>query len=100
MDSKYNLSYGDDFADDLRSAFEYYAELQQDLADDFLKEAKIAINSILTGPLHFQKVFLELRKVNLHRFPYAVFYIVTDDVIVVVAIMHLRRHPNVWQTRK
>lgn len=100
MNLKYTLSYGDEFPNDLRSAIEYYAELQEDLAEDFLRETKVAIDSILTGPLHFQKVFLELRKVNLHRFPYAVFYIITDDFIVVVGIMHLRRHPNVWQTRK
>jgi plasmid stabilization system protein ParE len=33
------------------------------------------------------------------RFPFAVFFRLADDRIVVIAILHMARHPVRWQVR-
>jgi len=41
----------------------------------------------------------EIRRCRVKRFPYAVIYFVHDDVIYVLAVMHLSRHPDYWRER-
>ncbi len=45
------------------------------------------------------KVFQNLRRTLVRRFPYAVFYRVDEDQVTVVAVYHSRRDPWGWQSR-
>jgi plasmid stabilization system protein ParE len=40
-----------------------------------------------------------LRRALTADFPYAVYYAVVDDMLVITAILHQRRNPAVWQQR-
>jgi plasmid stabilization system protein ParE len=53
---------------------------------------------IATSPLAFPRVHGETRRSVLSRFPYAVYFRVADEAIVVLAI-HGRQHPSRWQRR-
>jgi hypothetical protein len=35
----------------------------------------------------------------LTRFPYGVFFAVDDDEVLVLAVVHLHRHPDTWKNR-
>jgi plasmid stabilization system protein ParE len=50
-------------------------------------------------PDAFPVVHLSLRRVLLKRFPYALYYLLEDGAVVIVAVVHGRRHPAVWQSR-
>jgi len=40
-----------------------------------------------------------VRRKLLRRFPYGVFFVLQDDEVIVIAIMHTRRQPNEWRSR-
>lgn len=40
-----------------------------------------------------------VRRVLLERFPYAVVFIETEDVVHVIAVAHFRREPSYWRDR-
>jgi toxin ParE1/3/4 len=40
-----------------------------------------------------------MRRARVRRFPYGVFYLVTDSTIVVVGVLHGRRSPRQWKSR-
>ena len=42
---------------------------------------------------------LSVRKISVSRFPYYLAYVVTSDVIRVLAVAHDRRRPGYWQPR-
>ena len=44
-------------------------------------------------------VYKQLRRANVRRFPYGVFYQIKDKSIIVVAILHARRAPRHWKSR-
>ena len=44
-------------------------------------------------------IYKEVRRSFIHQFPYAVFYRVEEDRVVVIAVMHTRRDPGRWQSR-
>jgi plasmid stabilization system protein ParE len=39
----------------------------------------------------------QTRRALVHRFPYAVFYVVDPNLVAVTAVMHGRRDPRRWQ---
>ena len=42
---------------------------------------------------------LTARRIPVRRFPYYVVWVVTDDLIYVVAVAHNRRRPGYWRQR-
>jgi plasmid stabilization system protein ParE len=52
-------------------------------------------------PLVFRQVYGEVRRALVSRFPYAVFYRIEMNRIVVLTVLHSARDPKLWpQTRK
>jgi plasmid stabilization system protein ParE len=50
-------------------------------------------------PLQFPAVSGKVRRALLQTFPYAVYFRWSDDIVVVLAVLHLRRNPKVWRAR-
>lgn len=47
----------------------------------------------------FPVVFKAVRRALLRRFPYALFFVIEDEVIFVIACFHGNRDPLQWQNR-
>jgi plasmid stabilization system protein ParE len=52
------------------------------------------------NPLQFPQLEAEARRALLRRFPYGVFFTVVADVVTVLAVLHLHRHPDTWKDRR
>ena len=52
------------------------------------------------NPLQFPEIEMEARRALLRRFPYGVFFTVAADVVTVLAVLHLHRHPATWKDRR
>lgn len=50
-------------------------------------------------PRQFPVVFKNVRRALLRRFPYALFFAVEGDTLVVIACFHASRDPSRWQER-
>jgi toxin ParE1/3/4 len=62
-------------------------------ATDALAE-RLSIN-----PQQFPVVFKNVRRALLRQFPYALFFVVDGDSLVVIACFHASRDPLQWQKR-
>jgi plasmid stabilization system protein ParE len=75
-----------------------------DIDDAFLwyegQRAGLGHDGIAEHPLRYPVIRRNTRRALLRRFPYAIYYRVYGDVIVVVACMHGRRDPRRWQVRR
>ncbi len=85
--------------EDLAQAKAWYDGQRQGLGEEFLLCVEEAFEGIRRMPTAHNKVFQELRRALIRRFPYAVFYRVDDEQITVVAVYHSRRDPRGWQSR-
>jgi hypothetical protein len=47
----------------------------------------------------YPTVYRRARRIKLRRFPYNVFYVESDDELLIVACMHGRRDPRRWRRR-
>jgi hypothetical protein len=77
----------------------WYEERQRGLGDDFLDEFERTLRRIVSEPERWRKMRGDNRKLNFHRFPYAIVYSVRADAIYIKAVMHLHRRPFYWQQR-
>lgn len=68
------------------------------LGDEFGAEVDAAVARIVESPLAFPRVRGETRRAVLARFPYALYFRVTDKHIVVLAV-HGRQDPARWHRR-
>jgi toxin ParE1/3/4 len=85
---------------DLREARAWYRKIFRALGDDFVRRVDDAIALAQERPLAFEIVQRTFRRVLLHRFPYALFYHADEERIVVVAVLHQARDPEVLRSRK
>lgn len=77
----------------------YYNLQQNGLGDAFQREAQAAAQLILARPFPWQIEVEPARRFILNRFPYKMVYIVQDEQVVIVALMHQHRHPDYWVDR-
>jgi len=85
---------------DIEATFHWYENEQPGLGLQFLDELRASYDRIVEGPLKYQELRSGIRRALLRRFPYAIYFTVDGDVIVVLAVLHARRDPAEWQRRR
>ena len=86
-------------AADVEEAFSWYELQRRGLGDEFLASVNEALHEVAAYPRRQAFVFRDTRRVLLKRFPYAVFYRVYPNAVVVVACMHAKCNPLRWRRR-
>ena len=84
---------------DLGDAARWYDDERAGLAERFFSDVDRTFARIRERPLQFPTVAGEVRRALLHTFPYAVYFRVSDQSVVVLAVLHLRRNPKIWRGR-
>ena len=84
---------------DLEDAARWYEDERGGLSERFLSDVDRTIARIRERPFEFPAVSGDVRRALLHTFPYAVYFRTSDEAVVVLAVLHLRRNPKVWRTR-
>lgn len=84
---------------DLAVAALWYGDQQPALDEPFLSAVRHAATSAAESPHIYARVLNDLRRVLVHRFPYALIFRERPDEILVLACYHLHREPSVWQLR-
>ncbi len=84
---------------ELNEHIDYYEKLQNGLGYRFANEIYKTIYRVTEYPLAWQILSDDIRRALTHNFPFGVIYYIKDDVIVILAIMHLRKEANYWINR-
>jgi plasmid stabilization system protein ParE len=85
---------------DLVEAFEWYEAQRVGLGSEFLAEVALVLERIEQMPEAHAIIRGQTHRAVVHRFPYAVFYVLDPDIIAVTAVLHGRRDPRRWQERR
>ncbi len=85
---------------DMAEAFQWYEVRSVGLGHEFLRAVSIAFTSIQCTPEQYPFAANDIRMVPLRRFPYVVYFVDTARGTSVIAVIHSRRHPRRWQSRR
>jgi len=87
-------------AREFEDAVAYYNQECPGLGFTFTAAVKETLARIVAYPEAWHALSRRTRRCRVARFPYGVVYQQRPEAILVVAVMHLRRHPACWRDRE
>ena len=84
--------------DDALEVRRWYEERREGLGMEFGVAVDELVERIGANPLAFQRAHNETRRAVLSRFPYAIYFRIVGEEIVVLAV-HGRQYPSHWRTQ-
>ena len=84
---------------ELVEAVDYYNAQCPGLGFEFAAEVKKTFVRINDFPKTWPLISKRAHRCILNRFPYGVLYQIRENEILVIAIMHMKRDPAIWQKR-
>jgi plasmid stabilization system protein ParE len=83
---------------ELLEARAWYDERRPGLGASFAASVERTVERIVETPLAYSRVHGETRRAVLRRFPYALYFRVLPEELVILAVMHGGRRPDRWQS--
>jgi len=62
-------------------------------------EIDTTVARMAANPFQFPPVHRNVRRALVRRFPYMLFFVVENDLLLVIACFHASRDPQRWQAR-
>ena len=84
---------------DVEAAFEWYEAEEPNLGFEFLEQLRIGYRRILESPLAYQELRSSVRRALTRQFPYAIYFSIEGETILILAVLHTARDPAQWQHR-
>jgi len=84
---------------ELREAFTWYEQQEKGLGHEFLISTNAAKSSLERNPEMYPKVFKDIRRAPVQRFPFSIYYVVRSELLYILAVFHARRNPDQWKKR-
>ncbi|MBN1998324.1 type II toxin-antitoxin system RelE/ParE family toxin [candidate division KSB1 bacterium] len=84
---------------ELETTVDYYNQQSEGLGFEFAIEVKRTLERIIQFPNAWAPLSKRCRRCRVKRFPYGIIYQIRNDKILIIAVMHLHRHPDSWKTR-
>jgi len=66
---------------------------------EFANSVQKVFARISENPDRHPPVYREIRRAIVRPFPYAIFYRIRDERVVVLAVFHNKRDAKIWQSR-
>ena len=95
----YEVSLHPKAVQEARAARQWYQARSPRAAAAFVRELDVAVKVIAETPGRWPAHDENTRRVVMRRFPFAVVFRVSDDIVWVVAVAHARRRPGYWRGR-
>jgi plasmid stabilization system protein ParE len=86
--------------EEVRAARRWYEGQKPGLGARFANAIDETVQRIISNPTGFPLVHGEIRRAMVRRFPYGIYFQILARDLVVIAVMHGRRHPRRWQSRQ
>lgn len=98
----FSIHYFDLVKSDVREAKEWYKNEKPGLDKDFAREVKKCILRLQQNPLGYEIKYKNIRTAFTETFPYAIhfYFDKSANQIVIIAIIHQSRNPEVSDKRK
>jgi toxin ParE1/3/4 len=96
---RYQIEAGPAVEADIETTFDWYELEEPELGFEFPEELRAVFLRILESPLGYKELRSSIRRALTRRFPYAVYFLIENNIIVVVAVLHTARDPAEWQLR-
>ncbi len=92
----YRLKFSARALREIGEAQEWYESQSPGLGEEFIATMELQLKRLVQAPLLYAEVIPSVRRALLPRFPYGLFYVVRDDLVHILAVLHDARNPHRW----
>lgn len=86
--------------EDLDDAYQWYEDQESGLGKEFIRCIDAKIAKIKHNPFYHQVLQSDrLRRALTNRFPFSIYFVDEEEIIVIFAILHQKRSPDFWKSR-
>ena len=85
--------------EDAISGYLWYEMKSPGLGEEFLRMFYACAGDIPQNPLLYQTVHTVFRRCLLRRFPYAIYFTINNDQIIVTGLFHCARDPRAVESK-
>ena len=96
---KYKVIIRPEAENDMKEAFSWYEDSRLGLGYDFLLQVDVGLRFIERNPEIYSPEYKGTRKHIIKRFPYKIIYLIEKERIIVLAIIHGKRSPDLIKKR-
>ena len=90
----HSLRFLPEVEEDIIGGYIWYESKSPGLGDEFLHMFYACAGEIPRNPLRYAKIYNELRRCLLRRFPYAIYFMIKDEQVIVFGLFHCARDPR------
>jgi toxin ParE1/3/4 len=83
----------------MAAAVTWYDQQNPGLGTEFLRAVDVCIASVARSPAMYAIVYRTVRRALLRRFPYGIFFVITNESVVIIACLHGKQNPNHLRSR-
>ncbi|NLO02617.1 MAG: type II toxin-antitoxin system RelE/ParE family toxin [Bacteroidales bacterium] len=98
-EGQYNIELSEEAENDFENSYQYYFSDSPKVANAFFQSVNTSLATIRSTPFSFPVVHKGLRKYTIKKFPFIIYYQVSNNSIKVLAIFHTSRDPRIWKKR-
>ena len=91
------LSIREEAYEEIQEAYDWYEEQRQGLGEEFLVAVEGCLKRIAKKPESFQRKYKDFRSALVTRFPFAIFFEISNNHIIVYSVFHTSREPLSWK---
>lgn len=84
---------------DIKEAAEWYETQCSGLGAEFVWEIDLAVKKVRDNPRFFPQVYRGIRRVLSKKFPYAIYYLLNEREIRILAVLHQSRSDTTVASR-
>lgn len=95
----YHIVFRQEVYNDIKTAYDWYESQRVGLGEDFLLTLEESYVKITRTPKIYQDIYKTVRRKLVSMFPYGIYFVIRNDSIIVLAILHTKREPLKWQDR-
>lgn len=84
---------------DIEDAAQWYESQRQGLGHEFVDSVESTLDRIRENPSAYPVVHRNSRRALIQKFPFGIHYVISENTVVVFAVIHGSRHPKRWKSR-
>jgi plasmid stabilization system protein ParE len=84
---------------EINAAYRRYEKEKEGLGEEFAECVQEQIAFLEMNPKIHGKVFKDVRKSVVRRFPFCIYYTIEGDRVYIISVFHTKQDPAKWQAR-
>ena len=89
----HDIAFVPEVEEDVMAGFTWYEQKDRGLGEEFLRLFYACVNEIPRNPFLYPLVYQDFRRQLVRRFPYATYFRIEKNMVVIVGLFHCARNP-------